>query len=213
MRQLPGMDSFDLNYDDWVEHWQHVMDTNLMSAVHISYWAVRHMKESGGGKIINVASRAAFRGETEYLAYAASKAALVNFTRSRARTTAKQSILAYAVAPGFIEAGLGMEEIHKRRSQIETEIPSGRIGTPGDVAGVVLFLASEYANYLSGSTIDMNGSSYFHRIGHSLCGHLVADAPAPPRDFPFIVFLITFLWFHVSPSPCCFNFRHRLLSV
>ena len=147
---------------DIVINWQKTIDINLMSAVHISYWAVEQMKKQGEGKIINVASRSAFRGETEYLAYAATKAAMVNFTRCLARTLAPHNILAYAVAPGFIETGLGMEEIERRGNEIRAQIPSGKIGTPEDVANVVLFLASPLSNYITGSTIDVNGGSYLH---------------------------------------------------
>jgi len=120
------------------------------------------MKKQGGGKIINIASRSAFRGETEYLAYAASKAAMVNFTRCLARTLAKDNILAYAVAPGFIQTGLGMEDIERYGEEIRAQIPSGKIGLPEDVSKVVLFLASDLSNYITGSTVDVNGGSYLH---------------------------------------------------
>lgn len=159
---ISDKDSFAMPFEAWRDHWQKTIDINLMSAVHISYWAVEQMKKQGKGKIINVASRSAFRGETEYIAYAATKAAMVNFTRCLARTLAPQNILAYAVAPGFIETGLGMEEIERRGNEIRSQIPSGKIGTPEDVANVVLFLASPLSDYITGSTIDVNGGSYLH---------------------------------------------------
>ena len=138
------------------------MDINLLSAVHTSYWAVPRMKEQGSGRIINIASRSAFRGETEYHAYAVSKAALVNFTRCLARTFATHNILAFAVAPGFIQTEMAADEIKKHGVEIREQIPSGRIGTPEDVANVVLFLSSDLSNYMSGSTLDVNGGSYLH---------------------------------------------------
>jgi NAD(P)-dependent dehydrogenase (short-subunit alcohol dehydrogenase family) len=120
------------------------------------------MRHQGGGKIINIASRSAFRGETEFFAYAASKAAMVNFTRCLARSYAHENILAYAVAPGFIQTGMAQEEIERHGSEIKTQIPSGKVGNPEDVANVVLFLASNLSNYITGSTIDVNGGSYLH---------------------------------------------------
>jgi NAD(P)-dependent dehydrogenase (short-subunit alcohol dehydrogenase family) len=155
-------DSFSMSYEAWVTHWNRTLAVNLMSAVNIAFCAVELMKRTGGGKIINVSSRSAFRGETEFAAYAASKAAIVNFTRSLARSLAGENIRAYAVAPGFINTGMGMEEIASRGDAIRAEIPSGKIGTPDDVANVVLFLASDLSNYITGSTIDVNGGSYLH---------------------------------------------------
>jgi 3-oxoacyl-[acyl-carrier protein] reductase len=155
-------DSFTMPYDAWNELWNRTLQTNLMSAVNLSYCCVEVMKKSGGGKIINVSSRSAFRGETEYMAYAASKAAMINFTRCLARTLAQENIQAYAVAPGFIEAGMGLEDIARKEAEIKAQIPSGKIGTAQDVANVVTFLASALSDYLTGSTIDVNGGSYLH---------------------------------------------------
>lgn len=155
-------DSFDMPLKRWIAHWQHTLDTNFMSAVHLSYFSLQHMEKQGGGKIINIASRAAFRGETEYFAYAASKAAMVNFTRCLARTFATRNILAYAVAPGFIQTDMVKEEIKRYGDNIREQIPSGKIGMPEDVANLVLFLASDLCNYMTGSTIDINGGSYLH---------------------------------------------------
>ena len=155
-------DSFEIPYETWQEQWRTTLGANLMSAINLTYTCVQHMRKQGAGKIINIASRSAFRGETEYIAYAASKAAMINFTRCVARTLARDNIRAYAVAPGFIEAGMAIEEIEEHGDEIRSQIPSGRIGTAQDVANVVLFLASHFADYLTGSTIDVNGGSYFH---------------------------------------------------
>lgn len=155
-------DSFDMPFEAWKTQWNATLGANLMSAVNMTYLCVPHMKKQGQGKIINIASRSAFRGETEYMAYAVSKAAMVNFTRCIARTLARDNILAYAVAPGFIDAGMGLEEIARHEDEIRSQIPSGRIGTSEDVANVVIFLASDLSNYLTGSTIDVNGGSYLH---------------------------------------------------
>jgi 3-oxoacyl-[acyl-carrier protein] reductase len=156
------VDSFEMSYEAWLTQWNATLNANLMSAVNMTFCAVPFMKKQGSGKIINISSRSAFRGETAYMAYAASKAAMVNFTRCVARTLAKENIQTYAVAPGFIETGMGLEEIARRGEEIRSQIPSGKIGTPQDVANVVLFLASGLSDYLTGSTIDVNGGSYLH---------------------------------------------------
>ena len=93
----PG-DSFEMPYEAWQTQWNATLNTNLMSAVNMTPCSVPHMKKQGAGKICNIASRSAFRGETEYMVYAASKAAMVNLTRCTARALAKKNILAYAVA-------------------------------------------------------------------------------------------------------------------
>ncbi len=155
-------DSVEMHYEDWLTHWQRTLDTNLLSAVNISYCAIRQMQKQRGGKIINIASRSAFRGETEYFAYAVSKAGMINLTRCFARAFAKDGIRVYAIAPGFIEAGMGLEGIAEYGKEIRAQIPSGKIGSADDVASVVLFLASDLSNYCTGSTIDVNGGSYLH---------------------------------------------------
>lgn len=157
-----GTDGIDMNYDEWTTHWNDTLNTNLMSAVNLSYWTIRHMKSRNAGKIINIASRSAFRGETDHIAYAVSKAGMISLTRCLARAHAKDGILVYAVAPGFIEAGMGLDGIRRQEEEIRSQIPSGKIGSAQDVANVVLFLASDLSNYITGSTLDVNGGSYLH---------------------------------------------------
>jgi len=112
------------------------------------------------GRIINIVSRAAHRGETTFADYGASKAALDNFTKSLARGCAGDGIAAFAVAPGFIETAMAAEQIALRRAEIEAEIPGGRIGGPAEVASIVAFLATGAADYATGATLDVNGASY-----------------------------------------------------
>ena len=159
--------TFDMNpfdgddYAKWQRGWQRTFALNVFGAVNAAYLAMRSMRENGGGKIINVASRAAFRGETEFADYGASKAALVNFTRSIARGCAKDNIVASCVAPGFIETDMARGELEAHGEEILKQIPLGRVGTVDDVASVILFLASPMADYLNGVTIDINGGSWF----------------------------------------------------
>jgi 3-oxoacyl-[acyl-carrier protein] reductase len=160
--------TFDMNpfdsddYARWQAGWRRTFDLNVFGAANAAFLAMRWMRKNGGGKIINVASRAAFRGETEFADYGASKAALVNLTRSIARGCAKDNIIASCVAPGFIETEMARSELEAHREEIERQIPLGRVGSVGDVAAVILFLASPMADYLNGVTIDVNGGSWFH---------------------------------------------------
>ncbi|HLJ74222.1 MAG TPA: SDR family NAD(P)-dependent oxidoreductase [Thermoanaerobaculia bacterium] len=159
---------FDLNpfdgddYAKWRRGWQQTFALNVFGAANAAFLAMRSMRQHGGGKIINIASRAAFRGETEFADYGASKAALVNLTISIARGCAKDNITSNCVAPGFIETDMASGEIEKHREDIINQIPLRRVGSVDDVASVILFLASPMADYLNGVTVDVNGGSWFH---------------------------------------------------
>lgn len=148
------------DYDYWREGWQRTFDVNVFGAANAAFLAVERMRGQGGGKIVNIASRAAWRGEMEFADYGASKAALVNLTKSIARSCAQYNIVANCVAPGFILTEMAEEEVAKRGSEILAEIPLGRIGTAKEVAQVILFLASPMGDYLNGATVDINGGSY-----------------------------------------------------
>src|SRR3954454_13046624 len=159
---------FDLNrfegddYAAWQSGWRRTFEVNVYGAANAAYLAMRDMRKHGGGKIINVASRAAFRGETEFADYGASKAAVVNLTRSIARACAKDNIVASCVAPGFIETEMAHAQLAAHHAEIVGQIPLRRVGTPADVAAAIVFLASPQADYLNGVTIDINGGSWFH---------------------------------------------------
>jgi len=149
------------DYEAWQRGWKTTFDLNVFGAANAAFLAMRVMRAHGGGKIINVSSRAAFRGETEFPDYGGSKAALVNLTRCIARACAKDNIVASCVAPGFIETEMARPMLERDREQIVGQIPLGRVGTVDDVAAVILFLASPMADYLNGATIDINGGSWF----------------------------------------------------
>ena len=150
------------DFDAWQDGWRKTFELNVFGAANAAYLAMRSMRKHGGGKIINVASRAAFRGETSFADYGASKAALVNLTRSIARACAKDKIIATCVAPGFIVTEMARSELDAHYEEIVRQIPLGRVGEVSDVAGVIVFLASPLADYLNGATIDVNGGSWFH---------------------------------------------------
>lgn len=149
------------DYDAWQRGWKRTFDLNVFAAANAAWLAMRAMRRNGGGKIISVASRAAWRGETEFADYGASKAAVVNLTRSIARACAKDNIVASCVAPGFIETEMAKPELVRHYDDIVNQIPLRRVGSTGDVAGAILFLASPMGDYLNGVTIDINGGSWF----------------------------------------------------
>ena len=152
----------DDDYGSWMEGWRRTFDVNLFGAANAAWHAMRYMRRDGGGRIVNVASRAAFRAETEFADYAASKAGLVNLTRSIARACARDRITSTCVAPGFIETDMAASELEVHRAAIEAQIPLGYVGTAEQVAQTIVFLASPFAEYLNGTTVDINGGSWFH---------------------------------------------------
>ncbi len=146
----------------WHAGWSETLQVNLVAAADLCREAIVHFRTKQGGIIVNVASRAAFRGDSpEYMAYAASKAGLIALTRSIARGFAKEGVLAYGVAPGFVSVGMPAEYYRTHgTARIVAEIPLGEISPPEDVANVVAFLASGLARHATGTTIDVNGASY-----------------------------------------------------
>ena len=149
------------DYAQWRRGWQQTFDVNIFGAAHLAWLVMHQMRaQGGGGKIINVASRAGHRGELTFADYGASKAALLNLTKSIARSCAPEGIVALAVAPGFIETEMAASDLASRRREIEYEIPLGYVGSADDVAHVITFLASPLATYANGATIDVNGGSY-----------------------------------------------------
>jgi 3-oxoacyl-[acyl-carrier protein] reductase len=148
------------DYAAWRAGWERTFAVNLFGCAHLAWLAMRVMRRNGGGRIINVASRAAHRGELEFPDYGASKAALVNLTKSIARSCARNGITAIAVAPGFVETEMASYDLERNREKIVGEVPLGRIGTAEEIAAFIAFLASPIAAYANGATIDLNGASY-----------------------------------------------------
>jgi NAD(P)-dependent dehydrogenase (short-subunit alcohol dehydrogenase family) len=116
----------------------------------------------GSGKVLNVASRVGFRGEANASFYAASKAALINLTRSLAVEYASKGIEFFGLAPGWVVTSMARDGMDDRLRDILASIPMGRMGSPADCAATASFLLSDAACYLSGVVIDINGASYFH---------------------------------------------------
>ena len=148
-------------FEEWQRSWKKTLFTNLLGPAHLSFHVVRHMMKSGGGKIINITSRGAFRGEPNAPAYGASKAGLNAFSQSMAQALAPHNIFVYAVAPGFVETDMAASVLSGPEGDaVRSQSPLNRVARPEEVAGVVLFLATEGTDYLTGSIIDVNGASY-----------------------------------------------------
>lgn len=148
--------------EDWTAAWQNSLQVNLIAVADLCREAIRHFQTRNRGIIINIASRAAFRGDTpEYMHYAAAKGGVIALTRSIARGFAHNGILAYAVAPGFVRTPMSQQFIQDYGEDFITrDIPLGKIAPPEDVGNVVAFLASGLAPHATGTTIDINGASY-----------------------------------------------------
>lgn len=149
------------SFEDWRRSWEKTLFTNLMGPVHLSFLVAREMMKSGGGKIINITSRGAFRGEPDAPAYGASKAGLNAFSQSMAKALASHKVFMYAVAPGFVETDMTTSILSGSEGDaIRAQSPLNRVARPDEVARVVLFLAGEGTDYLTGCIVDVNGASY-----------------------------------------------------
>jgi NAD(P)-dependent dehydrogenase (short-subunit alcohol dehydrogenase family) len=146
-------------YEEWQEAWTHTLGVNLIGAANVTWCALQYM--GPGGRIVNVSSRGAFRGEPNHPAYGASKAGLIAFGQSLARALGSRQISVTAVAPGFVETDMAASELEGesgRRRRAES--PLGRVARPEEIAAAVHYLASPEAELASGAVLDVNGASY-----------------------------------------------------
>ena len=149
------------DFDAWAETWRRTLAVNLEGPAHACFTAAAHMRRQGGGRIINISSRGAFRGEPDAPSYAASKGGLNSLTQSLAKKLGGCGVLVYAIAPGWVETDMAAAQLagpggDERRA----ESPLGRVARPADVAATVLFLASHEAEFLTGNIVDVNGASF-----------------------------------------------------
>jgi NAD(P)-dependent dehydrogenase (short-subunit alcohol dehydrogenase family) len=148
-------------YQEWQAAWHETINTNLIGAANVAYCVARHMIERRAGRIINVTSRGAFRGEPTATAYGASKAGLNAFSQSLAIHLAPYNIFVTVVAPGWVETDMAQDAMNSPAAEaILNQSPLKRIARPEEVAYTILFLASEGAEFLTGDIIDVNGASY-----------------------------------------------------
>ena len=148
--------------DEWLNNWTRTISINLTAAGVLCREAVNYFRKNKGGRIINIASRAAFRGDYEdYFAYAASKGGMVALSKTIARTYGKCNIKSFVVAPGFVRTPIVDEYIKKHGAEsIMQELALNELTSPEDVAPTVVFLASGLMDHATGCTIDINAGSY-----------------------------------------------------
>jgi NAD(P)-dependent dehydrogenase (short-subunit alcohol dehydrogenase family) len=149
---------------EWREAWDRTLAVNLRAPALLCRAALRHFVEKGGGRIITITSRAAFRGDTpEYLAYAASKGGLVALTRSIARGYGKQNVKGFLVAPGFVRTEMARQFFDAYGEGFALDdiaLPS--LTEPEDLVPFIALLASGLADHATGGTFDINAGSYVH---------------------------------------------------
>ena len=153
------------SYEEWQAAWQATLGVNLVGAANATWCAVRHMTASGhrNGRIVNVGSRGAFRGEPTHPAYGASKAGLHAFGQSLAVALAPHGITVASVAPGFVATDMTTELLATPAGDvIRAQSPFGRVATVEEIAAAVVYLASPEAEWVSGAVLDLNGASYLH---------------------------------------------------
>jgi 3-oxoacyl-[acyl-carrier protein] reductase len=150
---------FGTDYEEWQLMWRHTFEVNLFGAANACWAAARHMPR--GGRIVNVSSRGAFRGEPEQPAYGASKAALNAMGQSLAVALAPYGIAVAAVAPGFVATDMTNEHLKAERGEaVRAQSPFHRVARPEEVAAAVHWLAGDEAEWASGAILDLNGASY-----------------------------------------------------
>ena len=150
----------EVSYQDWQDQWRATLGVNLIGAANVTWCSVQHMM-GRGGRIINVSSRGAYRGEPRSPAYGASKAGLNAFGQSLARALAPHGIAVMSVAPGFVATDMTNEHLKPPRGdEIRAQSPFGRVAEPEEIAAAVLYLASDQAAWASGAILDLNGASY-----------------------------------------------------
>jgi NAD(P)-dependent dehydrogenase (short-subunit alcohol dehydrogenase family) len=146
----------------WLAGWERTMQINLTASAALCRLAVLHFRENGGGRIVNVSSRAAYRGDSpQHWHYAASKAGMIGMTKSIARGYARENTLAFAVCPGFTMTGMAEEYLESRGGEkLLADIPLGRVAGADEVAETVRWLAVDAPPSATGAVIDVNGASY-----------------------------------------------------
>lgn len=150
-----------VSFAAWKKSWQRTIDANLTGPAHLAYLATQPMRRQGGGRIVNITSRGAFRGEPTAPAYGASKAGLNSFGQSLARALAPDRIYIYAIAPGWVDTDMAKASLTgPNRAEVMAQHPLGRIATPEEVARLAAWLALDAPATMTGCIVDINGASY-----------------------------------------------------
>ncbi len=150
-----------VTYEEWQAAWRRTVDVNLLGPANTTFCALPYLRASGAGRVVNVSSRGAFRGEPDQPAYGASKAGLNALGQSLARALAGDGIAVASVAPGYVETDMTNAELKAPRgADLRAQSPFDRVARPDEVAAAVLYLASPAAEWASGAILDLNGASY-----------------------------------------------------
>jgi NAD(P)-dependent dehydrogenase (short-subunit alcohol dehydrogenase family) len=151
----------DSSYEEWQESWTETLNVNLIGPANLCFFAARQMKTQGSGKIINISSRGAFRGEPDQPAYGASKAGINAMSQSLAVALAPHGISVYVIAPGFVETDMAADILDSEEGEkIRQQSPFNRVAKPEEVARLAAVYMADGLEFTSGSIIDINGASY-----------------------------------------------------
>ena len=150
-----------VSFEEWQNAWNQTIATNLTGVSNLCYFAARQMIKQKQGKIVNISSRGAFRGESDHPAYAASKAGLNAMSQSLAVALGKFNITVGVVAPGFVETDMAAPYLQSEAGEmVKKQSPLNRVATPEEVARLVAVFASEGLEFMTGGIVDLNGASY-----------------------------------------------------
>ncbi|MFQ5677637.1 MAG: SDR family NAD(P)-dependent oxidoreductase [bacterium] len=151
----------EIDTQEWLDAWQKTISTNLIGPANLTFCVANHMIENGGGKIITISSRGAFRGEPGAPAYGASKAGLNAMSQSLAKALAPRNVFFFVIAPGFVDTHRVAPTLNgPQGDDIRNQSPLGRVAKPEEVARTAVFLAAEGSDFLTGCIVDVNGASY-----------------------------------------------------
>jgi len=144
------------------DQWRAVMSTNLDSVFNVTRHVIDAMIEAGWGRVINISSVNAIRGQFGQCNYAAAKAGILGFTKSLAQEVVKKGVTVNAISPGYVQTEMVMAIREDVRQKIVAEIPAGRLAMPEEVADAVAFLASDNAAYITGTNLSVNGGLHMY---------------------------------------------------
>ena len=151
----------DIDYATWQATWRRIVDTNLTAAANLSFCAGKKMLARGSGRIVNVSSRGAFRGEPLMPWYGASKAGMNAMGQSLAQALGPGGVFVYTVAPGFVETEMAAAVLASPEGDsIRNQSSIGRVAQPGELGKTIAFLALEAPEFMTGCIVDVNGASY-----------------------------------------------------
>jgi len=152
---------WEMDYESWQVHWKKTIDTNLTGMANLSFLVAKQMISQGYGRIINISSRGAFRGEPHALPYGAGKAAMNSFGQSMAWALADKNVQVFTLAPGWVDTDMTHEILLSERGKaVAAQSLMNRVAKPEELAHAVMLLAAPGNEYMSGCIIDMNGASY-----------------------------------------------------